>query len=203
MTAATTSPTPLIPQSETSSNPPTFDDFWKAYPKRLGGNPKAPARTSWDRAVRKGAAPEAILASTQAYARDPATKTGTEFVPMAVTWLNQRRWEDHQVAPASALSPREARVFVEYDTPAWCDWEAHYLNGGAPNGLRVRPPCITEYVNGRRREGWYFPSERPPGQPHQIGEEPAQKKARDPNRNPEVPIGFSGHVGLPLDSSVL
>ena len=72
-----------------------FEQFWKAYPKREGANPKAPARKSFDAAVRSGADPPAIVAGAVAYAADPSTKIGTSYVAQAVTWLNQKRWQDH------------------------------------------------------------------------------------------------------------
>lgn len=72
-----------------------FEKFWKSYPKREGANPKAPARKSFFAAVKSGADPPAITAGAAAYAADPSTKIGTSYVAQAVTWLNQKRWEDH------------------------------------------------------------------------------------------------------------
>ena len=121
-----------------------FDDFWAVYPRRRGANPRAPARTSWDRAIKKGASPEAIVGAARAYAADPSTKVGTEFVPMAVTWLNQRRWEDYQTPPAQILP---VSFFVAQGSPQWGAWVEH---------LGKAPPVNREF-------GWYFPSEWPPG----------------------------------------
>ena len=74
----------------------SFDDFWVTYPKRRGSNPKSPARKKWDTAIRNGATPEGIMEGVKQfrYFCDAEKKTGTEFVPMATTWLNQKRWED-------------------------------------------------------------------------------------------------------------
>ena len=72
-----------------------FEKFWKAYPKREGGNPKTPARKSFLTALKAGADPAKIISAAAAYAAHPSTKVGTPYVTQAVTWLNQKRWEDH------------------------------------------------------------------------------------------------------------
>lgn len=145
-----------------------FDAFWAAYPRRRGANPRAPARTSWDRATKRGASSEAILAGAKAYATDPSTKAGTEFVPMAVTWLNQRRWEDYKAAPRPVSQTAPASFLVAMDSPQWEAWAKH---------LGKTPPI-------NRQFGWRFPSEWPPG--HDIGQEPTKEKGRDPDWNPEA-----------------
>lgn len=76
-----------------------FERFWEAYPKRGGANPKKPARDKFERAVKRGADPEALVAAAASYAEVMADKVGTEFVAQAVTWLNQERWNDQPVKP--------------------------------------------------------------------------------------------------------
>lgn len=88
-----------------------FDQFWGAYPKRLGSNPKAPARAKFMTAVRRGSDPQKIIAGAQAYARE--AKVGTEFVCMAVTWLNQRRWEDYDGQQRSPIGADAAARLIE------------------------------------------------------------------------------------------
>lgn len=72
-----------------------FRRFWSAYPKREG-NPRKPAAERFERAVRKGADPEAIIRGANAYAAmlERNDKAGTQFVALATTWLNQQRWLD-------------------------------------------------------------------------------------------------------------
>ncbi len=85
-----------------------FERFWAAYPRRPD-NPKAPARLLFERRVREGADPEAIVAAACAYAVAVAgRKIDPIFVPHARTWLSQRRWEDYlpQDVPASAETPQ-------------------------------------------------------------------------------------------------
>jgi hypothetical protein len=77
-----------------------FDRFWLAYPKRKGSNPKAPARVKFERIIREGVEPLALVAGAKAYAEAEGSNVGTPYIAQAVTWLNQRRWEDYKpVAP--------------------------------------------------------------------------------------------------------
>jgi uncharacterized protein YdaU (DUF1376 family) len=81
-----------------------FEIFWAEYPKRDGANPKQPAFKSWISAVKAGADPAAIIAGIRLYARNPNTKPGTPYVPMASTWLNQKRWTDETEKAAAGPS---------------------------------------------------------------------------------------------------
>ena len=85
-----------------------FDEFWKVMPKRgKHSNPKEPARRKWDDLVRT-VDPQAIIDGAQRLAElrdgeDP------QHTPQALTWLNQRRWEDD--APEDAAKPARADLF--------------------------------------------------------------------------------------------
>jgi hypothetical protein len=74
-----------------------FAEFWEAYPRRGAySNPKRAARVSYLRAVvRDHIDPETLTAQAKAYNVWCSVMcwTGTCFVAMAVTWLNQGRWE--------------------------------------------------------------------------------------------------------------
>lgn len=73
-----------------------FDDFWLAYPKRDGSNPKHPAKLKFDLAVKAGANPDLLIDAAKRYSQH-CTKSGsfgTEYVKQAVTWINQKCWED-------------------------------------------------------------------------------------------------------------
>lgn len=71
-----------------------FERFWDVTPKRAPhDNPKRPALLKFTRLVeREHIDPEIIISSMIAYA---ATREGEnpKFTAMAVTWLNQHRWE--------------------------------------------------------------------------------------------------------------
>lgn len=128
-----------------------FEKFWKAYPHRgEASDPKAPAREKFDRALKSGADPGAITAAAARYAEieRAAGRSGTEKVAQAVTWLNQRRWEDY--APtASAASP--SLFFVEIGSAAWDAWEA----------FKGKKSPFKHYPE-HKAEGWLFPSLWPP-----------------------------------------
>lgn len=79
-----------------------FDKFWLAYPERDGANPKAPAQKKFTAAVRAGEPPSAIIAGATAYARAETERVGTPYIAQAVTWLNQRRWEDYAPVAVAA-----------------------------------------------------------------------------------------------------
>lgn len=129
-----------------------FARFWSAYPKRNGSNPKAPARAKFVRHLNNGVEAEAMIAGAMLYAKDlaDAKKAGTEFVAMATTWLNQKRWEDYEHKSASA--PPTDKVFIEVDSPQWKAWCER--RSWPQNDFRI---------DGRYRRGWFFPTEWPQG----------------------------------------
>jgi hypothetical protein len=68
-----------------------FDDFWQAYPRKVG---KAAARKAWAKHS-CGDKFDAIIAALRAQKQQAAwTKDGGQYVPHASTWLNGERWED-------------------------------------------------------------------------------------------------------------
>jgi hypothetical protein len=82
-----------------------FDQLWGAYPRREGSNPKQPAREKFGRLVRDGVEPDEIIAGARAYASDPGTKPGTQYVRMMITWLNQGQWSDYRPSGAGPPMP--------------------------------------------------------------------------------------------------
>ncbi len=73
-----------------------FARFWRAYPRRRP-NPKPPAAKVFAELVRRGTAtPEDLVLAAERYAAEVAD-LGIQpcFVPHAVTWLRQRRFEDY------------------------------------------------------------------------------------------------------------
>ena len=82
-----------------------FDEFWSVMPKRgKHANPKAPARAKWDKLI-KTIDPQTIIDSAKVLAKmregqDP------QHTPQAVTWLNQRRFEDEYEPVADQSQPR-------------------------------------------------------------------------------------------------
>ena len=87
------------PDTEVLSNDNTytvdFEEFWKAYPKREGSNPKKPASQKYKSALKR-ATHEEIMRGVAAYAGHCTSKqiTSTKFVAQAQTWLAQDWWAD-------------------------------------------------------------------------------------------------------------
>jgi len=69
----------------------TFDDFWKAYPRRVG---KEAARKAWAAATKRGAKPWHVIEGAQWLAGHPPDDA--QFIPYPATWLNQGRYDDER-----------------------------------------------------------------------------------------------------------
>ena len=134
-----------------------FDEFWAAYPRRKGANPKHAARLKFEAAVKKGDSPDVIIEAARLYAREleAIRKLDSEFVAMASTWLNQRRWEDYII---SQTAPPKPKFFVQIDTPEWMAWEEFWLT----TGRRSPPQTDHRCEGGGIIRGWWFDSEWPP-----------------------------------------
>jgi hypothetical protein len=80
-----------------------FEFFWSVYPKRVGGNPKKPARDKFLKALSRGCNPADIVKGAYAYAQ--LYPEASSFVAHATTWLNQERWSDDYSAQAARGPP--------------------------------------------------------------------------------------------------
>lgn len=125
----------IRPVANATRSPSRFEEFWKAYPKRDGDNPKAPARKAFDAAVKQGVDPNAIISGVRAACAKNRSKIGTPYIPQAVKWLRDRRWEDYQsVEPAKAVDWEKAIVdFKELNF-----WPRSL--GGEPGMLSCKAP---------------------------------------------------------------
>ena len=76
-------------RSRDTATPDGFEVFWKAYPKRAGGNPKQKALRAYRARIGEGHAPAEMLDGVGRYARflSLTGKAGTEFVQQAATFL--------------------------------------------------------------------------------------------------------------------
>lgn len=98
-----------------------FDEqFWPAYPSRgQAQNPKKPARLKFVAACNRGEDPLAIVAAVKAYAANPTTKVGTEFVKTAEVWLSKECWKDQAPAP---------KAIADVDVPkGWSEEDARWF----------------------------------------------------------------------------
>jgi hypothetical protein len=80
-----------------------FDEFWSAYPRKVG---KGQARPAWKRALGKTTA-DAIIAGAVAYAHDP--NRDESFTAHPSSWLNGERWNDPPLPPRGG-QPTTARM---------------------------------------------------------------------------------------------
>lgn len=101
-----------------------FEEFWKAYPRREGPNPRKPAEQKFNALAKTGVDPAMMIAAVKRMATDQARDVGTRFIPQAITWLNQQRWSDHAAVAFSAAAgpdkiPIEDAVSIFAKTGQW------------------------------------------------------------------------------------
>ena len=82
---------PISPEGEAR-----FQAFWGVYPRK---DAKSKAKEAWAKLERMCEVDTelmgAILAAVTVYQRtEQWQREGGRYIPMAATWLNQRRWED-------------------------------------------------------------------------------------------------------------
>ncbi len=77
-----------------------FGAFWRNYPsKGRHPNPKKPARTKFEAALKRGVSGWDIIRGAQNFAAYVEREgTDPKYVPQAKTWLNQERWAQYQEA---------------------------------------------------------------------------------------------------------
>lgn len=82
---------------------PTFDAFWKVYPRRIG---KGGARTAFSAAAKK-VRPSVIIDAAGRYAEwCKLAETEPQFIPYPSTWLRAERWLDELPAPPRRAGTR-------------------------------------------------------------------------------------------------
>lgn len=86
-----------------------FDDFWSIYPKKVG---KEAARKNFDKAVKAGADPAAIIDGARRYAAAVAGRD-SRYTKHAQGWLTDGRWSDEiqKLIPQQG-PPDERRSFL-------------------------------------------------------------------------------------------
>lgn len=98
-----------IQKDNTSAPAGRFHEFWLGYPRKVG---KGAAEKAWAKAS-KITEPETILDRLKAYSASVA-KEDPKFIPHPSTWLNEKRWEDDGLAPATPThSPEELEALKD------------------------------------------------------------------------------------------
>lgn len=79
-------------QSAPASPELWFDEFWKAYPKKVG---KGAARKAWGKVKQPATVLPLILKALEwQKASEQWTKDKGQYIPNPATYLNETRWED-------------------------------------------------------------------------------------------------------------
>jgi hypothetical protein len=90
-----------------------FEEFWKAYPKKVG---KDDARRAFDKRSPTRALVAAMLAAiVEARTTDQWKREKGQFIPNPATWLNQGRWKDGgvEVSDTESTVDPDSRSGVE------------------------------------------------------------------------------------------
>lgn len=93
-----------------------FDDFWKAYPKKVG---KPAATKAWKAALKRKADPD-MLVSVAAAFRERVKGKDPQFICHPSTWLNDERYNDEPqitIEPAKTYWTPEAPPREVADNP--------------------------------------------------------------------------------------
>ena len=97
-------------------NPPkgitdeAFDEFWKAYPKKVG---KADARKAFAKAIKIADLDTMLQAIEAQKESDQWSRDNGKYIPNPSTWLNQGRWDD-ELAP-KGVTTRNGRSVRDDD----------------------------------------------------------------------------------------
>ena len=126
-----------------------FEKFWKAYPRRDGANPKAPALKLFQASVKAGVSADDIIGGAERCAIKDARHIGTPYIPQAVKWLRDRRWLDY--VPEIAIVSDRSGFHAKLDSDQYAAWQAE------------KRKTTPRWGALDRDGGWWFPSEWPPG----------------------------------------
>ena len=101
----------VVPSATTTVENFDFDEFWKAYPPRLGDRGRKAALKAYKSAIKRASKPT-ILKGVQAYAAFCASeeKLNTPYVKLAASWLNQDGWTETYESFDPKLSKKMAAL---------------------------------------------------------------------------------------------
>ena len=141
----TPTPTPIPKEKDKPPLPPKggegredFDEFWQAYPKKVG---KDAAWRAWKKLREPKNVLEAIKSSLD-WQRDSEqwTKDGGQYIPNPTTYLNQGRWQDEKPEPVAVRMParKQDAQADDYESP-WDRASRLRMAALAPGAAR-KPP---------------------------------------------------------------
>lgn len=118
----TREPKGSLAQTSDSSEHDLFEDFWDAYPRKVG---KQKARSKFTAACRRAPA-DHVIAGAHRLASDPNLPEA-QFVPHPTTWLERDGWEDEPLPPRNTRPgrpPHQPKTFDQIRHDANLDlWE--------------------------------------------------------------------------------
>lgn len=120
-----------------------FDEFWKAYPRRVA---KQAAIRAYKTALKR-TTPERILTAAKRYAGERLGQD-MQYTAHPASWLNAGRWGDYDAAPVLAFpAGLKTGVYVPFDKRDRWDDYGRSIGKSYPRD---------------RNGGWWFPSADPP-----------------------------------------
>lgn len=147
-TTTTTTTTSLSSTKTTPPKPPKggvvgFEDFWRAYPKKVG---KGAAEKAFAKAIKEISQIEILEAVRRQSMSTQWQKEDGQFIPHPATWLNQQRWADDLSVFAS---PKEAKN----TPPAWLpsNWREIAAKLDGPEAM-----TYTHHTQVSRNHRWKF-----------------------------------------------
>ena len=108
-----------------TNSPPTpskgagdgFDEFWKAYPKKIA---KAQAQKAWSKLKPDKALMTVIIEALERQKQSAQwLRDNGQYIPYPATWLNGRRWEDMQ---EQVSRPAPKKYEYDPDNP-YANWD--------------------------------------------------------------------------------
>ena len=89
--------------SSLNSSESEFEQFWKAYPRKVGG--KRNALRVWGKAKDRPSIQIILQAIMKAKQTEQWKKDGGQFIPYPATWLNRGSWDDEPVETLGNSDP--------------------------------------------------------------------------------------------------
>lgn len=87
-------------ETRTSPSAPGFEEFWSAYPRRVGKD--AALKAFAKRKPDEGLLDRMLCAIKAQNASEAWRKDAGQFIPHPSTWLNEGRWQDEAIAQPQA-----------------------------------------------------------------------------------------------------
>ena len=87
--------------------PGEFEQFWTAYPKKVG---KQAAQNAFRNAQNRPRIDDLLKAIDRARLSEQWRKDGGQFIPNPATWLNQGRWDDEPVQVVPVQPKAQMRI---------------------------------------------------------------------------------------------